>query len=218
MDFSIYGWITLKSVAFTDCPSLCAFALRRVYGSYVVHQFNGTELHCAPLTCVVHHWPALWTMLHKGNLLSWWKISISYHLDGAQCDVVSLCGLGIALYAKYSAHKKKLLNLSVCGTGLVLWPCIALRKNGSQNSSSWGAVWLSVTQLLLRCYFGATSFLNMNDEGKWPHPLKRLHFSKWRSRFSLSFFLSERNQLVVSVFLVIYNIGFDIQIKGDNNP
>ncbi len=39
-----------------------------VCGSYDVHQFNGPGLRCAPPTCVVHHQPALCTMVHKGDL------------------------------------------------------------------------------------------------------------------------------------------------------
>ena len=35
------------------CVSVC------ICGTYVVHHFDGTELRCAPLTCVVHHQPAL---------------------------------------------------------------------------------------------------------------------------------------------------------------
>ena len=50
-----------------------------VCGSYIVHHFNGTEFCCAPSTCVVHHSHVLCTIF-----------IICYHLDGAQCDVVSL--------------------------------------------------------------------------------------------------------------------------------
>ncbi len=37
------------------CVSVCVW----VCGAYVVQHFNGTELHCAPSTCRVYHWPAL---------------------------------------------------------------------------------------------------------------------------------------------------------------
>ena len=37
-----------------------------IFGSYLEHHFVGTELCCAPSTCVVHHRPALCTM--GGNL------------------------------------------------------------------------------------------------------------------------------------------------------
>ena len=40
-----------------------------VCGTYVVHHFNGLELPCAPSTCIVHHRPALCTMVHRGDLL-----------------------------------------------------------------------------------------------------------------------------------------------------
>ena len=33
----------------------------------VVHHLVSTGLHCAPSTCVVHHQPALCTMVHKGG-------------------------------------------------------------------------------------------------------------------------------------------------------
>ncbi len=33
-----------------------------------MHHLIGTGLHCAPLTCIVHHRPALCNMVHKGDL------------------------------------------------------------------------------------------------------------------------------------------------------
>ncbi len=72
---------------------------------------QGRGLHCVLSTCVVHHRPGLCTMVHKGDLywgtlllctmyssfvlIRWctWQFfvfDISYHLDGAQYDVVSL--------------------------------------------------------------------------------------------------------------------------------
>ena len=32
--------------------------------------FCTTDLHCAPLNCVVHHWPVLCTILYKGDTFS----------------------------------------------------------------------------------------------------------------------------------------------------
>ncbi len=36
--------------------------------TYIVHHFMGTGLCCAPVTCIVHHQPALCTVVHKGYL------------------------------------------------------------------------------------------------------------------------------------------------------
>ncbi len=53
--------------------------------NYAVHNFNGTELHCAPSTCVVHHRLALCiffvlcTMLHRGD-----PFTRGRHYGGAQ--------------------------------------------------------------------------------------------------------------------------------------
>ncbi len=37
-------------------------------GRYVVHYLNSTGLCFEPPTCIVHHWPALCIMVHKGDL------------------------------------------------------------------------------------------------------------------------------------------------------
>ncbi len=44
------------------CPSA------RVCETYIVHYLNGTGLRSAPPTCIVHYWPVLCTMAHKGDL------------------------------------------------------------------------------------------------------------------------------------------------------
>ncbi len=74
-----------------------------------MHHFNGTELRCAPSVCIVHHRRALCIMAHNGDILggifhffggsytlvvhmTFFMYVISYHLNGAQCDVVSRDG------------------------------------------------------------------------------------------------------------------------------
>ncbi len=44
----------------------------------------GTELCCAPSTCVVHQWPVLCTMVHRGDQLSLHNVTL-YHWSRAQC-------------------------------------------------------------------------------------------------------------------------------------
>ena len=61
-------------------PALCTTKLRcapwSTRGTMVVRHFVGTglccaPLHCAPSACVVHHQPALCTLVHKGDLCPW---------------------------------------------------------------------------------------------------------------------------------------------------
>ena len=47
--------------------------------SYVEHHLNGTELHCAPSTCIVHHRPASCTMVHKGGL-HFWEVGVTQNI------------------------------------------------------------------------------------------------------------------------------------------
>ncbi len=76
-------------------PSVCPFVW--VCSTSGVHHCNGSELCCAPSACVVHLWPALCTIVHKGHLFSG-ELGVTpniyvmdHQLDGAQCDVVSQC-------------------------------------------------------------------------------------------------------------------------------
>ncbi len=46
-----------------------------VCGACVVHHCNSIELHYAPLTCIVHHWPVMCTVVHKGDAY-WLKMGI----------------------------------------------------------------------------------------------------------------------------------------------
>ncbi len=68
---------------------------KKVCGTYVVHHFNGTELCCTPLTCVVHHRPTFWTTnLHcapwctRGTYFYEKFCTDIIHFDGAQCRFV----------------------------------------------------------------------------------------------------------------------------------
>ena len=46
----------------------CVYGGVRICESYVVSHLNGTELCCAPLTCIVPQQPVLCTMVHKGDI------------------------------------------------------------------------------------------------------------------------------------------------------
>ena len=71
----------------TLCTTVCApWCTKGTYfcGTYIVHQYNGTELHCAPSICIVHHRPALCAMVcwHYGGLPQWrwWVLLKIYQL------------------------------------------------------------------------------------------------------------------------------------------
>ena len=70
--FITASYIPLQSEGGTQCSpfGLGLFVCVGVWvcETYVVHYLNGTGLCCAPPTCVVHHWPVLCTMEHKGDL------------------------------------------------------------------------------------------------------------------------------------------------------
>ncbi len=46
--------------------------------SYSVDHLNGTGLPCAPSTGIVHHQPAMYTMVHKGDLCAW-EVRVIFH-------------------------------------------------------------------------------------------------------------------------------------------
>ncbi len=76
-----------------------------VCGSYHVHHFVGTELCCAPSPCVVHHWPALCTIVSKGDL-KLQSFLCTLQVGDAQCRSMVH---NIALYrwsgAQHRSHK-----------------------------------------------------------------------------------------------------------------
>ncbi len=65
----ISGWGNRNSLV---NQSVCAFVW--VCGTYIVHHYKGTELNCAPFTCILHHQTALCTMVHKWDLFIYWWV------------------------------------------------------------------------------------------------------------------------------------------------
>ncbi len=66
--------------------AVCMFWFLRgfVEHNYVVHHFNGTEIHCPPWTCVVHHCPNF-SFVEECSfvLIRWWLIAPS---SGPYCN------------------------------------------------------------------------------------------------------------------------------------
>ncbi len=97
---------------------------------------RGTEVHCAPSTCIVHHRPALCIMVHKGDLFFlkyghpniFFVYVMSHHLDGAQYDVVSL--VVCTLMADIGTGGRRCVN-----TGA--FSCNSAIESGINYISSW---------------------------------------------------------------------------------
>ncbi len=53
--------LAVELIQSDTCVHLCIW----VCVTYIVHHFNGTELSCAPSTCIVHQRPALCTITHE---------------------------------------------------------------------------------------------------------------------------------------------------------
>ena len=106
-----------------------------------MHHFNVTELRCAPSTCTVHHWPALCTMVHKGDLFFVPRLNIVhyvalYWLGGAHDDFhvpyqlpprwcTMWCCQSRCTYCAYGKAREKL----VCLPKYAMSMCRANNKN-----------------------------------------------------------------------------------------
>ncbi len=62
-------------------PFVCALHVPQRYRTTLCT----IDLHCAPLTCIVHHWPALCTMVHVEAILVVHNLAL-YWLGGTQDD------------------------------------------------------------------------------------------------------------------------------------
>ena len=88
------------------CPCPCMGCMCVwVCETCIVYYLNGTGLCCAPPTCVVHHWPALCAMVHKGDLCPY---VLKMQVSDAQCRSVVH---NIVLYrwgcAQHSSHNPR---------------------------------------------------------------------------------------------------------------
>ena len=95
--------------------------------TYIVHYLVSTGLPCAPLTCVVHHQPALCTMVHKGDpcqsqclsgfvKATLYNADLSVSVSTLSCFLDHLCKLRgrllcfLSVCIKYSLEKKSYLK------------------------------------------------------------------------------------------------------------